>query len=89
MFLTRSLIAGQHSLSSENTEKLKYKHEKQLPITHQAAVRSRKTSNPPKPSTKKAEIPQLITQRLLSSISLGQTILLDRWDISAPYSLIA
>lgn len=83
MFLTRSLIAGQHSLSSENTEKLKYKHEKQLPITHQAAVRSRKTSNPPKPSTKKAEILQLITQTVKFN-KLGPKILLDRWDISAP-----
>lgn len=72
----RSLIAGQRSLCSEDIEKLRYKDEKHLPITHQAAVRSRKTPNPPKSNTKEAgKILQLITRRLLSSISLGQIIL--------------
>lgn len=44
----RPLTAGQHSLCSEDIEKLIYKDEKHLPVTHQAAVRGRKTSNPPK-----------------------------------------
>lgn len=91
MLLTRrSLIAGQ--LSSEDTEELRYKDEKHLPITHQAAVRGRKASNPPKSNTKKADkiLRQiLITQKPLSSISLGQKILPVRRDFSALYSLIS
>lgn len=91
MLLTgRSLIAGQHSLCSEVIEKLRYKDEKQLPSTHQAAVRGGKTPNPSKSNTKEAgKILQLITRRLLSSKSLGQTILPVRWDFSALYSLIS
>lgn len=53
VLLTRSLIASQHS--SEDIEKLRHKDEKHLSITHQAAVRGRNPSNPPKSNIKKAD----------------------------------